>query len=189
VPDGNNIPEDKHGTRSGYVYYKCRCAECKQANQIYKKAWRASNLEDRRDYDRSYGQAHATQRHARVRKHRAENPDRYRDYSRKYLEANREKYAEWNRRYAKTERGRLIALADRARRRGSPFSAEAKRYIQIIKDDPCVYCGEPSTEIDHIVPMISGGSGDWINIAPSCRSCNAAKKEKSLLAYLMARSA
>lgn len=43
----------------------------------------------------------------------------------------------------------------------------------------CVYCGRPATEvplvIDHVVPVVAGGSDDEANLAAACRDCNAGK--------------
>lgn len=39
----------------------------------------------------------------------------------------------------------------------------------------CVYCGDESTCVDHIVPVSRGGTRDLDNLAPSCSSCNSDK--------------
>ena len=36
----------------------------------------------------------------------------------------------------------------------------------LLKSDPCVYCGNPSENIDHIIPRANGGYSAWFNIAP-----------------------
>jgi 5-methylcytosine-specific restriction endonuclease McrA len=36
----NMTGEIPHGTNSGYVYWKCRCPDCRQAKSDYQKAWR-----------------------------------------------------------------------------------------------------------------------------------------------------
>lgn len=70
-------------------------------------------------------------------------------------------------------------------RRGVPLTPEAIDYIQIIKHDPCCYCGARPVETDHIIPVADGGSGDWDNLTPACRSCNGTKHSKSLLNFLL----
>jgi hypothetical protein len=43
----------------------------------------------------------------------------------------------------------------------------------------CAYCGKAEpTEIDHFQPSSLGGSNDWDNLVPACRSCNASKNGK-----------
>lgn len=58
---------------------------------------------------------------------------------------------------------------------------------KILLKDPCVYCGEPSTEIDHIQPFSRGGEHDWKNRAPTCLRCNRTKNDAGLLRFLLKR--
>ena len=39
----------------------------------------------------------------------------------------------------------------------------------------CVYCGELATTVDHVVPLVRGGTNYEGNLAPCCRSCNGSK--------------
>jgi len=39
---------------------------------------------------------------------------------------------------------------------------------------PCVYCGDPATDLDHVVPRVRGGKGKG-NLVPACAPCNRAK--------------
>lgn len=66
--------------------------------------------------------------------------------------------------------------------------AEAKAYRALIFADPCVYCGGTAQAIDHIVPVMAGGSDRWDNAAPTCHSCNSSKKTRSVLGFLMFRA-
>jgi 5-methylcytosine-specific restriction endonuclease McrA len=50
---------------------------------------------------------------------------------------------------------------------------------------PCTYCGGVADEIDHIVPITRGGTNDWDNLAPICRSCNKRKSTATPLDALM----
>jgi hypothetical protein len=53
--------------------------------------------------------------------------------------------------------------------------AERRR---ILFDADCAYCGCPTpTEVDHIVPVVQGGTNDPVNLAPACFRCN---REKSV---------
>lgn len=61
-------------------------------------------------------------------------------------------------------------------------------YEAIIKNDPCVYCGGPGGEVEHVVPSSRGGSAEWDNLASACRSCNASKHASSLLVYLLVKN-
>lgn len=37
---------------------------------------------------------------------------------------------------------------------------------------PCAYCGDEATAVDHIIPIVQGGTRDRDNLAPACSSCN-----------------
>ncbi|MBL3664521.1 HNH endonuclease [Streptomyces sp. M2CJ-2] len=63
--------------------------------------------------------------------------------------------------------------------------SEAAAYRQIIAADPCVYCGKPSTAVDHIEAVTRGGSDRWENLAPVCKSCNSKKRARSVLEMLL----
>lgn len=60
-------------------------------------------------------------------------------------------------------------------------------YSGALMRDPCVYCGDEARELDHITPRSGGGAGDWLNLAPVCRRCNAQKKTLDVLRFMLAR--
>jgi 5-methylcytosine-specific restriction endonuclease McrA len=72
-------------------------------------------------------------------------------------------------------------------RKAGPASKETLDYAEILRGDPCSYCGAPVQHIDHIVPVVAGGRSEWQNLAASCQACNQAKHASSLLAFLAAR--
>ena len=86
--------------------------------------------------------------------------------------------------YAARRRARLAQNNEMLGSEDRSLSAE---YRQIIAVDPCVYCGNAAQAIDHIIPVVEGGSDRWDNLAPICRDCNSAKRTRSLLEVLLAR--
>lgn len=58
-----------------------------------------------------------------------------------------------------------------------------------IKVSQCVYCGEPATEGDHLVPLARGGKHCRENIVPACKKCNCSKGTKSADEYMRLRTA
>lgn len=42
---------------------------------------------------------------------------------------------------------------------------------------PCVSCGKPANSIDHIIPLVKGGTNDMSNLQPMCQSCNSKKSD------------
>ena len=78
----------------------------------------------------------------------------------------------------------------------------SKLYIEILRRDPCVYCGKVmqympkekrtsrnSMSIDHIIPRanLEKGQNHWMNFAPACHRCNNGKNTLPMLLYLMMR--
>lgn len=43
---------------------------------------------------------------------------------------------------------------------------------EVLSDRRCVYCGGIATCVDHVIPIIRGGTSDRANLAPACRECN-----------------
>lgn len=60
---------------------------------------------------------------------------------------------------------------------------------RLVRRDPCSFCGVSTLEAqmaaDHIVPVNRGGRNDSENLTAACRPCNAAKRDKSLLLFLL----
>lgn len=55
------------------------------------------------------------------------------------------------------------------------LSQTAKRAILERDKWTCVYCGENAAEVDHVVPIVQGGTNDPRNLAAACRRCNREK--------------
>ena len=66
------------------------------------------------------------------------------------------------------------------------MNVEAQDWCVVLLQDPCVYCGREADSIDHILCINEGGTNDWANLAPACRSCNSSKNARSLLSWLLA---
>lgn len=61
------------------------------------------------------------------------------------------------------------------------------QWQQIIKDfeGKCAYCGcDCNPEVEHLVPLGSGGEHTAANTIPACRHCNAARKKLPLDEWL-----
>ena len=61
------------------------------------------------------------------------------------------------------------------------------QWAQILKDfdNRCAYCGaECNAEVEHLVPLGSGGEHSAWNVIPACRKCNAARKTTPLQEWL-----
>lgn len=43
----------------------------------------------------------------------------------------------------------------------------------------CFYCGDPATTVDHLVPVIRGGTDDESNLVAACAGCNGTKGDRT----------
>jgi hypothetical protein len=75
---------------------------------------------------------------------------------------------------------------------GSKGKPNWKRWIKVLKSDPCVYCvliGKASRggfSVEHILPASLGGvKYSWKNVASACKDCNNRRFNKPLLIFLI----
>ena len=77
------------------------------------------------------------------------------------------------------------------RRRQTKRCAQTLAFMVLLRGDICSRCGhkpEPGEErlaVDHIVPLEHGGRDHWTNMTALCRPCNASKKARPLLRWLL----
>lgn len=114
-------------------------------------------------------------------------------------ETHRRKASEWQRRnrQAATERYRKWCQDNiehhraynrmQARWRAVGKDDEAFEYSEILRGDPCSYCpSKQAGTVDHIVPVTADGGNEWANLTAACASCNATKRTRSLLEFMLA---
>lgn len=61
---------------------------------------------------------------------------------------------------------------------------QRKHRAKKVSLDKCVYCGEPATGVDHIIPKSKGGSDDDNNLVPCCSDCNMHKMTQTVTDFL-----
>ena len=80
-----------------------------------------------------------------------------------------------------------LKLKSRLRRRyiknvGGSHTVEDIKNLLVVQSGRCYWCCKPCSEryhVDHIVPLIRGGSNDLSNLAIACPLCNLQKNTKS----------
>lgn len=150
----------------------------------YQKQWRKDNPE----YGKQYYQTDKAR--AQQQRYRDTHKEQIAEKSRKYRQANKELMAK---RYSKWQsENPEIVRASYHRRRARILNADGShtaKDIMALKDlygERCMNpdCGKPITEsnkitIDHIVPLIKGGSNNIDNLQFLCLSCNSSKYTKT----------
>jgi 5-methylcytosine-specific restriction endonuclease McrA len=57
---------------------------------------------------------------------------------------------------------------------------------EIVRRDPCAYCGAPKGGYcDHIEPYGTGGRDRWDNVTGACMTCNASKSDLPFLYWFL----
>lgn len=174
------------GTVASYAR-GCRCDRCRSTYSEYQKARYRRDIERRRAQSRAYKRANPERARESVRRSYQKNREQYVAQAR---EANRRRRREspglvnrWNREWR--ARNPDWRVAQNASRRANRMNPQAREYVNILRHDPCSYCGSVAGEIDHIEPLAAGGTNEWGNLTAACRSCNAKKNRSSLLAALL----
>ena len=145
-----------------------------------------TSKEEKREYAKKYYEANREKVIERVKKHRSNSDVRERDransrlwyffhkeeryeYDKKYRVENKEKLSEWQHK----RRARLVG-------NGGVFTAEEWISLKEFYNFTCLRCGrrepEIKLEIDHVLPIFTGGLNVIANIQPLCVSCNRSKK-------------
>lgn len=88
-------------------------------------------------------------------------------------------------RYLASPKGKAARALVHARRRARSTNPEdfAARVQQMWERcEPCAYCGVTAEQIDHILPLAAGGTDDWLNLQPLCKTCHKLKTAADITA-------
>ncbi|WP_166240947.1 HNH endonuclease [Paenibacillus turpanensis] len=67
----------------------------------------------------------------------------------------------------------------------NPFTFRDYRKAALKRDHfICLWCGNPATTVDHIVPSSKGGSDLPLNLLASCGDCNSRRGNRSAFLFL-----
>lgn len=156
-------------------YIKAVASAWREANPEYSVTWHAANPE----YDRTW---------------RAENPEKCKARSAKYYKENRDAVnARSAARYAKNPE---ITHAKSRNRRAKKAAADGSHSVSDINQlftlqrCKCACCKSSIKDgyhVDHIIPLVAGGSNDRLNLQLLCPSCNLSKGAKHPVDFMQQR--
>ena len=66
-------------------------------------------------------------------------------------------------------------------------SGHTKQDIANEYGDACFYCGGEFEQIDHLHPVVRGGTNELSNLRPSCLRCNASKNDRLLYDWVFTK--
>lgn len=178
----------------------------REKGRAYKRKAYAAKREKLRKRQAVYNAAHREECASRTREWYARNKEKaranarqyhasHREAHRAYVKATRDQanatYRAWT--AANPETVTAIQQRRRARKLAAPGTGVSKydwRDILHQYGGRCAYCGKlAKLTQDHIEPLSQGGAHDVNNVAPACQSCNSAKHNHSLVAWLIRRRA
>jgi len=166
----------------------------------YLKVWYAANRDEKLAKDRAYHAAHRDQALATMRRYREDHVEEkavadhryyqsHRDEIAAYYQTWRDEHAEEKRLYdheyhkAHPEESRAYNRNRRARERAAPGSHSAADIVaqRERQRGRCFYCGtrlNGDQHVDHVTPLVLGGSNGPENLVVTCPRCNLSKGPK-----------
>lgn len=178
-------------------------AQCRKCTSDCSKQRRLANLEKvrQRDRERYIGRAESVKK--KVRLYASCNREKVQLYKKLWREKNAstiaEKKREWREQnidYVKKydrqrdknperrEKNQVrMSKRNATRKNGSDGTLTHRTWIALCEkyNYCCLCCGKPGKmTVDHIVPLIKGGSHSLSNIQPLCLSCNSRKCDKTI---------
>lgn len=153
-------------------YYADNREACTARNREYREAHLAEERERRkvnatkiRAQKRAWNEANRDLIREQRREYRARNADVLREYNRLWVSENLDKFKVYNH----ERRARLLSAPT------IPFTNEQLASRLAAFGGLCWMCGAVGSTLDHVKPLIAGGSHMLSNLRPACTPCNSSK--------------
>lgn len=139
---------------------------------------RLENLEKSRASSRAYYQLNKVAIQRNLAQWRRRNKDYLTTYQQEWRSKNTDKVRLYS---------RVHGSIRRARERAVDNFEITSRDIRRLLNQKCVYCGNSSTQIDHVIPLSRGGTNGIGNLASACTKCNASKNNRFVMEWRLDR--
>ena len=142
----------------------------KAYHRQYIKRWRASNPDKTKLYQQRWYASHAEYSAARTRRWERENPERHKQYKN-----------DPDRRRSQNHKRRSRIVSSETKWSKDDIAELKKR-----QRGHCYWCRkklDDKYEIDHVWPLVKGGSNGKENIVISCKPCNRKKGAKTPIQF------
>ena len=126
---------------------------------------------------------------AKQKEYRIINAERLRLYFRTYNLVHKEDRSKWLKVYYSQNKHKYLHLGKerRARVRNATIYLVTSKDIKKILSLPCTYCGAKSAHVDHVIPLVKGGSHSIGNLTGACARCNLSKGSKFVMEWKRGR--
>ena len=164
-----NLANKEKVAARGRLYYRTNVEEIKAKDKAYYNA----NAEEIKAHKRAQYHANTEETKARNRAYYHANAEEIKAQKKAWGRANPDKIAaKWAKRKA------------RKAGNGGSFTGEEWADLKAYFDYQCLCCriAEPEINltVDHVIPIVHGGTSDIGNIQPLCRSCNSSKGTQTI---------
>jgi len=184
----NNIISEQKCTVCGEIqpisnFYKTH-KQCKSCMGKIAKKYNEENADKISMMKKQWREKYPEKNRMAQKKYRKKHSEKVSIKKKNYYNENRNKLTELIKEWHKKNPGKNKEYRHRryARKSGNGGSFTAKEWKALCKlyDYKCLCCGEKKKlTVDHIIPLVNGGSSYIENIQPLCISCNCSKRTKS----------
>ena len=161
-------------------------SDCKKCRAAYTREWAAKNPDKKALSDKAYREANKEKVKETYKAWQLQNKAKIRATGTKWAINNPEKAREikraWEQRNPDARRAKLQRY--RAKSAQNETCLILPKEIARIYKSSCFFCGtNQRIEADHIIAIDRGGRNSVGNLMPLCRSCNASKREKTIMEF------
>lgn len=142
--------------------------ENRKKSNAAKRAWVTRNPDKMKAAQDAWSAAHPDERRVTIKAYQLSHAA--------HLEQTNK---EWRRKHPERIQAANLRRRTLVRALGGDVPADVRQEVLERDGYRCVYCGKPSKETDHILPLSRGGDHRRSNLCVACRSCNSAKNTKT----------
>ena len=169
------------------AYMRGYCTGHREREAARSRAWYKINSEKSKEYNRQWAEANRERSREIKRRWEENHPEKVGLWTKTHPEEAAKMRREW--RQANQDKCRAIRRNRKARKRSNGGKHTAEDIVQIYADQDgfCFYCGTELGEnyhVDHMTPLIRGGSNGPENLCCACPQCNMSKNSQTASEFL-----